>query len=53
MELEAFVALVKNTTREVELAVVALSGGVDSGLAAYGAHQAFGKRAVAATVVSD
>ncbi len=53
MNLKAFVALMKARVGETDLAVVALSGGVDSGLAAFGAYRALGERAVAVTVVSE
>ncbi|WP_207263679.1 asparagine synthase-related protein [Desulfovibrio sp. Huiquan2017] len=53
MSLEHLASLVAARAGDVGCAVVALSGGVDSGLAAAAAHLALGDRAVACTVVSE
>jgi uncharacterized protein len=53
MSLEQLAAHIAGRAGDVARAAVALSGGVDSGLVAAGAHLALGDRAVACTVVSE
>lgn len=53
MDADGLVSSIAAKVGESGRAVVALSGGVDSGLVAWGAHAALGDRASAATIVSE
>lgn len=53
MDFDALIASIKSRSEKHPLSVVALSGGVDSGLVAAAAHAALGERALAVTVLSE
>lgn len=50
---DALVKIIKGRFNEMKLGVIALSGGVDSGLVAHAAHAALGDKCVAVTVQSE